>query len=33
MERGLLKLIPKESDFAPLRNDPEFCRLLELARD
>lgn len=33
MERGLLKLIPKETDFASLRNDPEFCRLLELARD
>ncbi|HET6425778.1 MAG TPA: tetratricopeptide repeat protein [Planctomycetaceae bacterium] len=33
MERRLLDLIPKETDFAPLRNDPEFCRLLELARD
>ncbi len=33
MERRLLELIPKETDFAPLRNDPEFCRLLELARD
>jgi tetratricopeptide (TPR) repeat protein len=33
MERKLLQLIPKESDFAPLRNDPEFCRLLELAQE
>lgn len=31
MERKLLQLIPTETDFAPLRNDPEFCRLLELA--
>ncbi len=31
MERKLLQLIPDESDFAPLRNDPEFRRLLQLA--
>ena len=33
MERKLLQLIPAETDFASLRNDPEFCRLLQLARD
>jgi tetratricopeptide (TPR) repeat protein len=33
MERRLLESIPKETDFAPLRNDPQFCRLLELARE
>lgn len=33
MERKLLQLIPGETDFAPLRNDPEFCRLLQLASE
>lgn len=33
MERRLIELVPKESDFAPLRDDPEFSRLLELARE
>jgi len=33
MERRLIELIPKETDFAPLRGDPEFSRLLELARE
>ena len=30
MDRGFTKLVPKESDFDPLRNDPDFQHLLEL---
>ncbi len=33
MERKLLQLIPAETDFASLRNDPEFRRLLQLASE
>ena len=30
MDRGFMKLVPKETDFDPLRNDPDFLHLLEL---
>jgi tetratricopeptide (TPR) repeat protein len=31
-DRELLRLIPAETDFNPLRHDPDFHRLLELAQ-
>ena len=30
MDRNFLKLVPHETDFAPLRDDPDFAHLLEL---
>lgn len=30
MDRGFTKLVPKETDFDPLRDDPDFMHLLEL---
>lgn len=30
MDRGFTKLVPKETDFDPLRDDPDFLHLLEL---
>ncbi len=30
MDRTLMKLVPNEADFDPLRNDPDFAHLLEL---
>ena len=30
MDRGFMKLVPKETDFDPLRDDPDFLHLLEL---
>ena len=30
MDRELLKLIPDETDFDPLRNDADFQHLIEL---
>jgi Flp pilus assembly protein TadD len=33
MHRGLVNLIADESDFDPLRQDPDFRRLLELVHD
>lgn len=33
MNRSIAKLIPEESDFDPLRNDPDFKHLLELSAD
>jgi len=32
MHRDLMQLIPKETDFDPLRDDPDFLKLLDLAR-
>jgi tetratricopeptide (TPR) repeat protein len=31
MDHDLMKLIPKEFDFDPIRNDPDFAHLMELA--
>jgi tetratricopeptide (TPR) repeat protein len=33
MNRSIAKLIPEETDFDPLRNDPDFRHLLELSAD
>lgn len=30
MDRGYVKLVPKETDFDPLRDDPDFLHLLQL---
>lgn len=30
MDRGFTKLVPRETDFDPLRDDPDFLHLLEL---
>ena len=30
MDRGFTKLVPKETDFDPLRDDPDFRHLIEL---
>ncbi len=30
MDRGFMKLVPGETDFDPLRDDPDFLHLLEL---
>ena len=30
MDRSFLKLVPHETDFAPMRDDPDFAHLLEL---
>jgi tetratricopeptide (TPR) repeat protein len=33
MHQGLVRLVPQETDFDPLRNDPDFQKLLRLAED